>query len=72
MELTPEYFMKQALRQAEQAFAEDEVPIGAVVVANNQIIGKGYNQVEKLNTTLLHMQRCWQLPHQAHTYLLSI
>ncbi|NNJ55933.1 MAG: nucleoside deaminase [Bacteroidia bacterium] len=56
MELTPEYFMKQALRQAEQAFAEDEVPIGAVIVANNQIIGKGYNQVEKLNDPTAHAE----------------
>ncbi len=38
MELTPEFFMKQALKQAELAFSEEEVPIGAVVVANNQII----------------------------------
>ena len=41
MELTSEYFMKQAIRQAENAFAEDEVPIGAIVVADNRIIGKG-------------------------------
>lgn len=56
MDLGPEFFMKQALRQAEQAFAEDEVPIGAVVVANNQIIGKGYNQVEKLNDPTAHAE----------------
>jgi tRNA(adenine34) deaminase len=56
MELGPEYFMKQALRQADHAFAEDEVPIGAVVVANNQIIGKGYNQVEKLNDPTAHAE----------------
>lgn len=56
MELTPEYFMKKALFEAENAFAEDEVPIGAVVVANNQIIGKGYNQVEKLNDPTAHAE----------------
>jgi len=56
MELKPEYFMKQALRQAENAFAEDEVPIGAIVVADNQIIGKGYNQVEKLNDPTAHAE----------------
>ena len=50
------YFMKQALRQAEMAYAEDEVPIGAIVVANNQIIGKGYNQVEKLNDPTAHAE----------------
>lgn len=48
--------MKQALRQAENAFAEDEVPIGAIVVADNQIIGKGYNQVEKLNDPTAHAE----------------
>ena len=56
MELTAEYFMKQALRQAESAFAEDEVPIGAIVVADNQIIGKGYNQVEKLSDPTAHAE----------------
>ena len=48
--------MKQALRQAENAFAEEEVPIGAIVVADNQIIGKGYNQVEKLNDPTAHAE----------------
>ena len=56
MELTAEYFMIQALRQAESAFAEDEVPIGAIVVADNQIIGKGYNQVEKLSDPTAHAE----------------
>jgi len=56
MELGAEYFMKQALRQAEMAYAEDEVPIGAIVVANNQIIGKGHNQVEKLNDPTAHAE----------------
>ena len=48
--------MKQALKQAEQAFAEDEVPIGAVLVADNRIIGKGYNQVERLNDPTAHAE----------------
>lgn len=56
MELTHEHFMKHALRQAESAYAEDEVPIGAVVVANNQIIGKGYNQVERLSDPTAHAE----------------
>lgn len=56
MELNAEYFMKQALRQAENAFAEDEVPIGAIVVADNQIIGKGYNQVERLSDPTAHAE----------------
>ena len=56
MELGHEYFMKQALKQADNAFAEDEVPIGAVVVADNKIIGKGYNQVERLNDPTAHAE----------------
>mgnify|MGYP003705813539 FL=1 len=56
MELTPEYFMNKALQQAEIAFSEDEVPVGAVVVANNQIIGKGYNQVERLGDPTAHAE----------------
>ena len=42
-----EYYMKQALVQARQAFEEDEVPVGAVVVLNNKIIARGYTQVIK-------------------------
>ncbi|MFY0643853.1 MAG: nucleoside deaminase [Bacteroidia bacterium] len=56
MELGPEYFMKQALRLAEQAYDEDEIPIGAVVVAQNKIIGKGYNQVERLKDPTAHAE----------------
>ena len=44
-----EHFMRQALREAEEAFAKDEVPVGAVIVMNNKIIARGYNQVELLN-----------------------
>jgi len=47
--MTDEDFMKQALVQARQAYDEDEVPIGAVVVINDKIIARGFNQVEKLN-----------------------
>ncbi len=56
MELSQEFFMKMALKQAELAFAADEGPIGAVVVANNQIIGKGFNQVETLNDPTAHAE----------------
>jgi tRNA(adenine34) deaminase len=48
--------MKQALSQAQIAFDEDEVPIGAVVVMNNKIIARGYNQVEKLNDPTAHAE----------------
>ena len=54
--MTDEYFMQQALKEAQKAFKEDEVPIGAVVVCQNKIIGKGYNQVEKLNDATAHAE----------------
>lgn len=56
MELGHDYFMKQAIKQALLALEEDEVPIGAVVVVNNQIIGKGYNQTKRLNDATAHAE----------------
>lgn len=50
------HFMQQALQQAQQAFKEDEVPIGAVIVVNEKIIARGYNQVEKLNDATAHAE----------------
>ncbi len=49
-------FMRKALEQAALAFGEDEVPIGAVVSCNNKIIGKGYNQTEKLKDITAHAE----------------
>ena len=48
--------MRKALQLAEQAFNEDEVPIGAMVVYNNEIIGKGYNQSDKLHDCTAHAE----------------
>ena len=42
-----EFYMREALKEAEKAFGEDEVPVGAVIVHENKIIGRGHNQVEK-------------------------
>jgi tRNA(adenine34) deaminase len=49
-------FMQQAFTLAEQAWNEGEVPVGAVVVHNNQIIGRGYNQTELLNDSTAHAE----------------
>lgn len=49
-------FMYAALQEAEKAFADDEVPVGAVIVYNNKIIGRGYNQVEKLKDATAHAE----------------
>jgi len=50
------YFMKKALQEAEIALQEGEVPVGALVVCNNQIIAKGHNQVETLNDATAHAE----------------
>lgn len=49
-------FMQEALKEARRAFAEDEVPVGAVVVYQNKIIGRGYNQVERLKDPTAHAE----------------
>lgn len=54
--MTDEYFMQQAMRLAQEAYDNDEVPIGAVVVWNNKIIAKGRNQVELLNDCTAHAE----------------
>jgi tRNA(adenine34) deaminase len=54
--MTEEQYMKQALREAQKAFEEDEVPVGAIVVMNDRIIARGYNQVEKLNDSTAHAE----------------
>ncbi len=51
-----EYYMKLALKEAEKAFAEDEVPVGAIVVMNNKVIARGYNMVEKLKDPTAHAE----------------
>jgi tRNA(adenine34) deaminase len=54
--MTDEYFMRQALAEAEKALAADEVPIGAVVVFGQQVIGRGYNQTEQLRDVTAHAE----------------
>src|SRR5262245_18349491 len=50
------HFMQRALKEARKAFEDGEVPIGAVVVLNNQVIGRGHNQVERLNDCTAHAE----------------
>jgi len=49
-------YMIEALKLAKKAFHEDEIPVGAVVVNENRIIGKGYNQTEKLKDPTAHAE----------------
>jgi tRNA(adenine34) deaminase len=51
-----EFFMNEALRLARRAFATDEVPIGAIIVRNNQIIARAWNQVETLKDATAHAE----------------
>lgn len=51
-----EYFMKQALQEAHKALEKDEVPVGAVVVSNNQIIARAHNLTEQLNDVTAHAE----------------
>jgi tRNA(adenine34) deaminase len=53
---TDEYFMRKALDEAAAALEEDEIPIGAVVVHNQKIIGKGHNQTERLKDVTAHAE----------------
>lgn len=51
-----ERWMDSALREAEQAYKKKEVPIGAVIVQNSRIIGRGYNQIESLRDPTAHAE----------------
>ena len=48
--------MREALAEAKAALAEEEIPIGAVVVCNGRIIGKGHNMVERLHDATAHAE----------------
>ena len=51
-----QYFMKQAYLEAQKAFDQDEVPVGAVIVCKNQIIARGHNLTEKLSDVTAHAE----------------
>jgi tRNA(adenine34) deaminase len=53
---TDEHYMREALRQAQYAFEEGEIPVGAVVVSNHKIIARAYNQTERLNDVTAHAE----------------
>jgi tRNA(adenine34) deaminase len=56
IEFNDEYFMREALKEAKLGFEEDEVPIGAVIVANERVIAKGHNLTERLNDVTAHAE----------------
>lgn len=50
------HYMKLALREAEAAFEADEIPVGAIVVCNGQILAKAHNLTERLNDVTAHAE----------------
>lgn len=51
-----EYFMREALKEAEKALELDEVPVGAVIVCGNRIIARAHNLTERLNDVTAHAE----------------
>jgi tRNA(adenine34) deaminase len=51
-----EYFMKQAFVEAQKAYDKEEIPVGAVVVANNTIVARAHNLTETLNDVTAHAE----------------
>jgi len=57
MELfSDEYFMNEALKEAQRAFKCDEVPVGAIIVWENRIIARAHNLIETLNDPTAHAE----------------
>jgi tRNA(adenine34) deaminase len=54
--LDDEYFMRQALQEARKAFDADEVPVGAVIVADQRVIARSHNLTEMLNDVTAHAE----------------
>ncbi|PRD51252.1 nucleoside deaminase [Sphingobacterium gobiense] len=53
---TDEAYMREALKLAQKAYEEEEIPIGAIIVSHGKIIGKGYNLTERLNDVTAHAE----------------
>ena len=54
--MTDEHYMQQALREARNAYEEEEIPIGAIIVLNDKIIARGHNQTERLTDCTAHAE----------------
>ncbi len=54
--LSDEYFLKEALKEAQKALDKDEVPVGAVVVSNKTVIARAHNLTETLNDVTAHAE----------------
>ena len=56
MLVNDEYYMQQALREAEKAFEQDEIPIGAIIVIHQKVVARAYNMTEQLNDSTAHAE----------------
>ncbi|HXK75694.1 MAG TPA: nucleoside deaminase [Bacteroidaceae bacterium] len=56
MKFNDEYYMRKALQEAEMAYEEGEIPVGAVIVSNDQIVAKGHNLTETLHDVTAHAE----------------
>ena len=56
LDTSDEYYMKEALKEARKAFDADEIPVGAVIVCNDRIIARSYNNTEQLNAVTAHAE----------------
>lgn len=54
--MNDEHYIKHALKEAQKAYDAGEVPVGALIVQNERIISRGYNQVEQLNDPTAHAE----------------
>ena len=54
--MTDEHYMQLALKEAQRAFDIGEVPVGAIIVMNEQVIARAHNQVELLNDSTAHAE----------------
>ena len=54
--MNDDYYMNLALKEAIKAFKKDEIPVGCIIVKNNQIISKGYNVRETKHNTIKHAE----------------
>ncbi|WP_256002931.1 nucleoside deaminase [Pedobacter deserti] len=55
-EAEDEHYMRLALQEAKKAYEAEEIPIGAIVVCKNRIVGRGYNLTEQLNDVTAHAE----------------
>jgi tRNA(adenine34) deaminase len=53
---THQYWMLEAIKEAEKAYKEGEVPVGAVIVSQNRMIGRGHNRIEALQDATAHAE----------------